>query len=114
MIQITIPLPPSMNRLWRSTKGGTVYRSPKYVEWRTPAIWQIVAQAKGKKIIGPYKLTMRVVRPDKRKRDLDNLLKAASDALVSAGVLEDHHCEWIDAQWVTEGPECVLIVEEIK
>ena len=57
---------------------------------------------------------MQVVRPDKRKRDLDNLLKAASDALVSAGVLEDHHCEWIDARWVKEGPECVLIIEEIK
>jgi crossover junction endodeoxyribonuclease RusA len=114
MIQIILSLPPSMNRLWRSTKGGTVYRSPKYTEWRTPAIQQITTQAKGKKIIGPYKLTMQVVRPDKRKRDLDNLLKAASDALVSAKVLEDHHCEWIDARWVKEGPECVLIIEEIK
>jgi len=57
---------------------------------------------------------MEVVRPDKRKRDLDNLLKAASDALVSAGILEDHNCEWIDARWVKEGPECVLIVEELK
>ena len=75
---------------------------------------QIAAQAKGRKITGPYKLTMEVVRPDKRKRDLDNLLKAASDALVSAGILEDHHCEWIDARWVKEGPECLLIVEEIK
>ena len=114
MIRLTLPLPPSMNRLWRVTKGGIVYRTPKYMEWRTPAIWEIAAQAKGKKITGPYKLTMEAVRPDKRQRDLDNLLKAASDALVGAGILEDHRCEWIDARWVQDGPECVLIVEEIS
>lgn len=62
---------------------------------------------------GRYKLTMLVVRPDRRQRDLDNLFKAASDALVGAGILEDHRCEWLEARWVPSGPQCELIVEEL-
>ena len=57
---------------------------------------------------------MLVVRPDKRQRDLDNLFKAASDALVGAGILEDHNCEWLEARWVAEGPQCTLIVESLS
>ena len=114
MISIALPFPPSVNRLWRATKGGGVYRSPKYTEWRTRALWEAMAQAKRQKIDGPYKLTVLAVRPDKRKRDLDNLLKAISDCLVSAKVIEsDHLCEWIEARWVKEGPECLVIIESL-
>jgi len=91
-----------------------VYRSSQYATWRTAAIWQLSVQAQKEKIAGPYKLTMLVVRPDKRKRDLDNLFKAASDALVGASILEDHNCEWLEARWVPTGPQCELIVEELE
>lgn len=71
-------------------------------------------QAKGKQVKGPYKLTVFVVRPDKRKRDLDNLFKAASDVLVEMQVIEgDHLCEWVEARWVESGPECEVIVESM-
>lgn len=73
----------------------------------------IAAQAKNKSIKGKYKLTLLAVRPDKRKRDLDNLIKAASDALVTAKVIEDHNCDWLEIRWVTDGPECVVILEEL-
>lgn len=70
-------------------------------------------KAKYKKIEGPYKLTMLVLRPDKRKRDLDNLLKATSDALVIAGAIsDDSACVWIEAKWVSVSQhECVVMVE---
>ena len=109
-----LTLPPSINRLWRVAKNGKVYCSAKYVEWRNLSVWQIAGQLKSKKVVGPYKLTLLVVRPDKRKRDLDNLLKAASDALVAAGVLEDDRCEWIEARWVNSGPQCTIIIQELQ
>ena len=112
MLRFVLTFPPSVNRLWRTTKGGGVYRSPKYAQWRTISIWQLRSQAKGKMIEGEYKLTIRAVRPDKRKRDLDNILKAISDACQSAEVIEnDHLCMWIDARWVDQGPECEIIIE---
>jgi crossover junction endodeoxyribonuclease RusA len=113
-IKIILPLPPSVNRLWRTGRNG-VYRSPKYTEWRTPALWQASIQAKGKVVDGPYKLTLLAVKPDKRRRDLDNLFKAASDVLQSAGVItDDSNCNWIEAKWVKSGPQCTLIIEAIE
>jgi crossover junction endodeoxyribonuclease RusA len=112
MLRFVLTFPPSVNRLWRATKGGGVYRSPKYTQWRNVSLWEIQGQAKGKLVKGEYKLTIRAVRPDKRKRDLDNILKAISDVCESAKVIEgDHLCMWIDARWVSEGPECEIIIE---
>lgn len=115
MITLVLPFPPSVNRLWRASKGGGVYRSAKYSDWRRLAMWQIAGQSKGKKIEGPYKLTILAVRPDKRKRDLGNLEKAISDILVSQKIVEDDYlCEWIVARWVESGPECRVIIERIE
>lgn len=113
-IVLVLPFPPSVNRLWRATKGGKVYRSAKYVEWRRLAMWQLAGQAKGKKIIGAYKLTILAVRPDKRRRDLGNLEKAVSDILVSQNIIEDDSlCEWLEVRWVDSGPQCKIILETI-
>jgi len=113
-ITLVLPFPPSVNRLWRASKGGGVYRSPKYADWRRLAMWQLAGQAKGKKVTGPYKLTILAVKPDKRKRDLGNLEKAISDILVSQGIVEDDSlCDWIVARWVDKGPECQIIIEPI-
>jgi Holliday junction resolvase RusA-like endonuclease len=77
-------------------------------------MWQASVQAKGIKFEGSYKLTLLAVRPDKRKRDLDNLFKAASDCLVAAGIVDDSKCEWLEGRWVKEGPQCTLVIEEIN
>ena len=76
-------------------------------------MWQASVQAKNIKFEGSYKLTLLAVRPDKRKRDLDNLFKAASDCLVAAGIVDDSKCEWLEGRWIEKGPQCTLIIEEI-
>lgn len=82
------------------------------MEWRRHAEWSILSQTKGKTVSGRYKLTVNLVRPDKRHRDLDNLFKAVSDVLVHMKVIEDDHlCERLEAGWVKTGPECEIIVE---
>lgn len=79
------------------------------------ALWQVAVQIKGKRIEGSYKAVFHFVRPDKRKRDLDNLLKAAMDVLVTAKVIEDDNlCEWLEARWVNDGPECLIVLDSIN
>lgn len=110
MTELHLPYPPSANGLWSRTKTG-MRKSNQYEAW----LW--AAHDAGKKqkpqaVHGPYKLSLQAVRPDKRKRDLDNLLKATSDVLMSLGVIEDDSaCEMIVARWVTAGEGIVVRVE---
>lgn len=104
-------LPPSVNRNTRFGKGRT-YSSPRYVEWQNSAIPELKAQANGTTVTGPFKVSITLARPDKRKRDLDNQIKPLLDALQRAGIIEnDCHCEFISARWVTSGDGVAIRVE---
>ena len=55
-------------------------------------------------IKGPYALSILAKRPDKRRRDIDNLIKPISDLLMTVGVIEDDSdCDLVSARWVTIG-----------
>lgn len=109
-----MPFPPSVNRLWRASKTGGVYKSQKYADWAKHAKWAVKEQIRSKQIKGPFKLTINAVRPDKRQRDLDNLFKATLDCLQASGAItNDSNAVWLEARWVEKGPECELILEEI-
>lgn len=115
LLKLILPFPPSVNRLWRASKGGGVYRSEKYTDWRKHALWALVGQCKGKKIDGPYTMVLEAVRPDKRRRDLGNLEKAVSDILQEAKLIDgDHLCEEMTLRWVDAGPECSITLEPYK
>jgi crossover junction endodeoxyribonuclease RusA len=84
---INLPYPPSVNHLWRVGKGGKVHKSADGKAWSDRAAWLV--KASGVKVSGPYILLVTVVRPDKRRRDLDNTSKAVCDALQAGGAIED-------------------------
>ena len=112
-IKILLAFPPSVNRLWRAASSGKVYRSKVYTDWLKTAVMNAKIQAGNRKIEGSYKLTLEVVRPDKRARDIDNLCKSVSDCLVQAGILDDSKCEYLVAKWVKGEYPCVVTVETI-
>lgn len=103
MIQTKLSYPPSANSIWRS-KGSKVYRSPEYVSWRRDASWTVKAAVMIQGAIqGPYSLLIEAGRPDRRKRDIDNLIKPLSDALVHGGAIaDDSDCETVTAMWVPD------------
>ena len=114
-IRLSLPYPPSVNRLWRSSAGGRMYRSKEYNSWRDAAGWSVSSQAKGKGIKGFYTLEVRAVKPDKRRRDLGNLEKAISDLLQEVKVIEDDClCQDIHLMWVKEGPDCLVVVRKYE
>lgn len=110
MIEIWLPYPPSANHLWRSGRGRT-YCSRAYTDWRAEA-GIYVKQSLKQPIIGPYKISITAARPDKRKRDLDNIIKPISDLLKSMGAIEDDHlCEMLSARWTTSGDGVAVRLE---
>jgi len=108
MIRLELPLAPSANAIWRQGKGGRVYKSTKYKEWLEEAGWMVRQQTK-ESVTADYILQVTATRPDKRRRDLDNLLKATNDLLVKMNVIEDDNfCRAIVAEWADAGPPMVV------
>lgn len=90
MTEITLPWPPSVNDYWhRRADGKGVRVSEKGVAFRETCIWQAKAQKANVGLAGPLAVDIVAFMPDKRRRDLDNVLKALLDGLTHAGVWAD-------------------------
>jgi len=114
MIEITLPWPPSLNTYWRQFNGRAIL-SAKGRAYREAVIRQCLLQ-RVDTITGPIKVEIVAYRPDNRKRDLDNLLKAALDGMAKGLVYEDDaqirdlRIRWAD----TIGGMLKIKIEEIK
>lgn len=95
---INLPWPPAVNNLY-ATVGRKRIRTERYKAWLTEAGW-MVRQQRPSAVLGRYRLTLVAYRPDARKHDLDGILKAPLDLLVSLGITEDDSlCQSIHATW---------------
>jgi crossover junction endodeoxyribonuclease RusA len=79
MITLSLPYPPSANKLWRSVDGRNI-KSADYRRWLSLAASEIPCALRGK-ITGRCAVSILADRPDNRARDIDNLLKPVLDAL---------------------------------
>ena len=89
---LVLPWPPSVNTYYRSlSKGplaGRVLISEKGRAYRAET--SAIMQRRGLRLpAGRLRVVIDAYPPDRRRRDLDNLLKAALDALVHGGAIED-------------------------
>jgi crossover junction endodeoxyribonuclease RusA len=88
MIELTLPWPPSVNRYWRTFQGRMIISADGRA-YRKAVADQVLIQRVAKNLTGRLVVEIEAWRPDNRKRDLDNLLKAALDGCTHAGVWED-------------------------
>lgn len=116
LVRLTInDMPPSTNGLRKSfIKGGKVVsvKSDEYASWREAVLWEIAAQRAGR-VDGPYTLTIAAQRHwrSKRARDIDNIIKPISDALVKAGIVQDDSlAESVSAKWADDLGGCAVVV----
>lgn len=84
-----LPFPPSANNLFvNNRKTGGRFVAPRYAAWRTEAGWALKAQ-NPQKTTGSVHVNIIAIKPDRAKRDIDNIAKAINDLLVEHGVVED-------------------------
>lgn len=88
MIEITLPWPPTVNTYYRNVNGKMLI-SKKGREYRAAVADQVLVQRANKHIDHAVKVEIKAYRPDRRRRDLDNLLKALLDSMTHAGVMDD-------------------------
>ncbi len=108
MIRVTFSeMPPSANSMRSHFIADGKVRSVKskeYARWKQTAAWMVAAARPGK-VSGPYCLSIAVQRDwrSKRARDIDNIIKPISDALVAAGVIKDDSlAESVSAKWADD------------
>jgi crossover junction endodeoxyribonuclease RusA len=88
-ISLLMPWPPSLNRYYRTVQGRILV-SKDGRDYRAQAVGAVREQIGCHKAIdGRVSVDIFAAPPDKRRRDLDNLLKGMLDALTHAGV-------WLD------------------
>ncbi len=87
-VTLSLPWPPSVNHYWRHT-GLKVVTSKAGREYRK-AVSGIVTEAwcrdEAYEMYGRLSVTVVASPPDRRARDLDNILKSLLDALEHAGL----------------------------
>jgi crossover junction endodeoxyribonuclease RusA len=88
---ITLPWPPTVNTYYRHVKIGNAPRTlisepgRRYRE----AVRALVAESKTNALEGDLALEVEAWFPDRRRRDIDNVLKSLLDSLTHAGVWKD-------------------------
>lgn len=100
-----LPYPPSLNGNWRQGRGRT-FKSKKYADWLTKAGWCLKEQGPLPNYDGFLAISIEATRPDKRKRDLDNIIKPILDLLSTEGhaVMEDDSLvHSLSVRWREEG-----------
>lgn len=85
-MNLTLPWPPSVNRMWRNVNGKTLLAAEGR-RYREEVMWRL-AGTRGK-FTTPVSVEILAWYPDKRRRDIDNLFKGPLDALTHAGVWQD-------------------------
>ena len=93
-------LPPSVNAIWRHTKGGKTYRTAAYMTWIRGEEWNVVPQLKTQhKFAGPVYITIAMKRP-RSNSDLDNRIKPILDFLQHIAAIDnDKNVFGVNAFW---------------
>ena len=85
MYTIKLPCPVSANQRLIKSKNGILINSSKYRDWHNLALFQIKNQfSKIETFQGRIKLSIEVHFRDKRRRDIDNIVKGLQDVLTDA------------------------------
>ncbi len=119
-VSFRLDYPPTVNLYWRSrvvasAKGHFVstYLTPRGRRYRESAL----GLNNGDRFDGPVAVSLDVVLPDRRKRDLDNIVKAVLDAIGHAGIYADDSqvCQLIVTRRHVEPPGCVdVTIAEVE
>lgn len=111
-VTILLPVPPSVNRIYRHTRERGPVKSDAYKAWIADAGWRLQQQRPGR-VPGAYVLLLAVPRTS--RMDIDNVAKAVSDLLQRHGVIEnDREAVRVLMEWHAEHDEVAATVRGLS
>lgn len=88
-ITLDLPIPPSVNRIWRMSARKNVYRSEKYVKWLKDADALVMAKRQLPKQSMAGHFEVEILIDQSTRGDGDNRIKAVLDYLQSREIITD-------------------------
>lgn len=116
MTRIELSYPPSVNTMFLNAAGKGRVKSDKYKAWRTESLWRLKEQ-KIRPVSGEISIWIGLVKPDKRRADASNRIKAVEDLLVAGGIIpddDDRYVRRISAEWLADGPGCTILIQPVE
>ncbi len=119
-IRLEFPYPPSVNGYWRRVANRTVLsRQARDYRKKVRFLWFCHRTLHPHRELAKASVAVRVVAfpPDRRRRDLDNLLKAVLDAIEAAGIIQDDaQVRRLEVEWgaPVSGGSVVLTITEFE
>lgn len=96
---LRLPQPPSVNMLYRNVPGKGRRKTKRYMTWIRAADWSVLEQ-NPEPVKGWVIVDITVNRPDNRRRDISNTIKAVEDLLVTHELIEDDSVVYeVRARW---------------
>lgn len=112
MLELELPYPPSVNRMYRHTRRG-IFLSDQVKRYRS-LVRLMLRKQKIEPVEGDVVLEIDLYPPDRRKRDCDNAIKQIQDSIQAerhrGRITSKHHVFDDDRQvkrLVVEMRECV-------
>ena len=94
MISLDLPWPPTTNTMYAVVRGRKIL-SKKGRIYKADVLQIVLQRGVNHSLSGRIKLYIDAFPPDKRRRDISNIIKAIEDALTNAGV-------WLDDSQIDE------------
>lgn len=86
IIKLDMPYPPTVNTYYRAVNGRNIM-SKKGRQYKKDCA-SLIPRPKSP-LTGDAYVTINATMPDRRRRDIDNILKPILDALTDRGIYED-------------------------
>lgn len=114
-MQLTLPWPPSVNHYWLKNRTH-VYISARGRAYRAEVLASVTNQGR---FSGDTRLQVSITAypPDRRRRDIDNLLKCTLDSLEHAKVFNDDSQVdklYIERAGVIKGGQLEITIQSVS
>jgi len=94
LVSIDLPIPPSVNGLYKNVQGKGRVKTNSYKRWQRQ-VYPLLAQMKRPEVY-PVSILIVVSGKVNMQRDISNFEKAITDALVNTGVIPDDSLKFVD------------------
>jgi crossover junction endodeoxyribonuclease RusA len=118
VLTVTLPMPPSANRIWRNVQGRTLL-SKDARAYKEQAGWLVVAAAKAQALRitqhSRFSLTLLLWYGNRRRTDISNRVKLLEDTIADALGFDDTRIDvlHVERAGIDHTSPCVAVTLEV-